>query len=83
MTRVEDPTRRATVPRLGPKYVIQYFISSTSGSQRRMVRPADSQLSGFAESRIGMLGIGSASSSGVTYCVWPGKSAFGYWRVNV
>ncbi len=38
---------------------------------------------GFAVSSIAVLSTGIASSSGVTYCVFPGKRKFGYCRLKL
>src|SRR5574344_962435 len=77
------PTCLATNPREGAKYDIQYLMIRTSGFHSLILRAALIHENGLAVSKTAVLSIGAASSSGVTYCVFPGKRKFGYCLVKL
>ena len=72
------PACRATQPSDGANHDIQYFMTRRSGPQARMARAVFPQEKGFTVSSRASASTGTASSSGVTYCVFPGKRISGY-----
>ena len=54
-----------------------------SGFHSLIFLAVDIHVSGFAVSSTASLSTGTASSSGVTYCVFPGKRMSGYCRLKL
>ena len=82
-TLQRGPTWRSTHPRDGANQDIQYFITRRSGSQARIARAVRAYEKGLAVSSKASASTGTASSSGVTYCVFPGKRISGYCRLKL
>ena len=78
-----QPQWRTTYPSEGANQDIQYLSIRMSGCHLRMSLAVLAQLNGFTVSSTRVLSTGTASSSGVTYCVFPGNRSFGYWQVKL